>query len=203
MGLFGGTFNPPHNGHLNAALAARERFGLDRVVFIPAGRPPHKSASSLAPARDRLRMVRLLIAGHPGLELSDLEVRRSGPSFTIDTVRHMRRKFARRALFWIVGADTVPEIPTWHRWRALLRLIRFIVVARPGYPLRRLPGHASRFLPLSIPGTPAAASRLRRRIGHPPAGRTRGARAPLPRAVADYIRRRKLYAPGRSAVARA
>src|SRR6185503_8646514 len=99
LGLFGGTFNPPHAGHLSAALAARRAFGLARVVFIPAGRPAHKPADALAPARDRLRMVRLLIAGHPGLAVTDLELRRAGPSYTIDTVRALRRRFPRRPLF--------------------------------------------------------------------------------------------------------
>jgi len=187
------------------------------VVFIPAGRPAHKPADALAPARDRLRMVRLLIAGHPELAVTDLELRRAGPSYTIDTVRALRRRYPRRPLFWIVGADAVREIPTWHRWRTLVRMIRFIVVSRPGYPLRRLPGYAARFLPLAIEGSSAAASRLRRRLGSRPAGTGRGAAPPsalrpgaagpraagrgaaLPPAVAAYIRRHRLYARSRAA----
>jgi len=184
-------------GHLRAATQALRHFGLARVIFIPAGRPAHKPAASLAPARDRLRMVRLLIKGRPGLAVQDLELRRSGPSYTLDTVRAMRRRFPGRTLYWIVGADTVREIPTWHRWRTLLRLIRFIVVSRPGYSLTPLRGHASRFLPLPIRGTKASASRLRGRFARERSQRTpirTAGPAPLPRAIAAYIRRHGLYA---------
>lgn len=196
IGLFGGTFNPPHEGHLRAATEALRHFRLAQVIFIPAGHPVHKPAASLAPARDRLRMVRLLIKGHRGLTVQDLELRRAGPSYTVDTVRAFRRRYPGRTLYWIVGADTVREIPTWHRWRTLLRLIRFIVVSRPGYDLTPLRGHAARFLPLPIRGNAAAASRLR---GSLSTVRGRKARvrgtvpAPLPTEIAAYIRKHGLY----------
>lgn len=188
IGLFGGAFNPPHRGHLLAASEALRRLKLARVIFVPAGVPPHKARHDLAPARDRLRMVRLAVARHAGLGASDLEIRRRRVSFTIDTVRAFRRRLPGRELVFIVGADSVREIPTWHRWRELLASTRFAVVARPGHRLAALRGHADRFTLLKVMGVDCSASRLRGRLRRGLAvGRA------LPPAVRRYIRRRGLY----------
>ena len=92
IGLFGGTFNPIHFGHLRAALEVREGCGLDRVLLIPAAVPPHKESGALAAAADRLRMIELAVEGEPGITVSDVETRRGGPSYTVDTVRHFHRE---------------------------------------------------------------------------------------------------------------
>jgi nicotinate-nucleotide adenylyltransferase len=132
IGLFGGTFNPIHKGHLRAAAAVREGFGLDTVDLIPSAVPPHKASKDIAPAHHRLEMVRLAAAGLENMLVSDVELVRSGPSYTIDTVHHFRRKFDDDAkLFFIVGTDAFLEIDTWKNFEDLLRSISLIVMDRP------------------------------------------------------------------------
>lgn len=132
IGLFGGTFNPIHFGHLRAALEVREGFGLDRVYLIPAAVPPHKVQSGVAAAADRLRMIELAIAGASGMAVSDVETRRQGPSYTIDTVLHFRSELPAGAeIFLVVGWDAFIEIDTWKSFRKLMALVPVIVISRP------------------------------------------------------------------------
>jgi nicotinate-nucleotide adenylyltransferase len=132
IGLFGGTFNPIHFGHLRAALEVKEGCGLDQVLLIPAAVPPHKDSGALAAAVDRLRMIELAAEGEPGLAASDIEIRRGGPSYTVDTVRHFRRELpAGTDIFLIVGLDAFLEIDTWKSFRELLTLVPVIVISRP------------------------------------------------------------------------
>lgn len=133
LGLFGGTFNPIHVGHLRAAIEVREGFGLDEVILVPAATPPHKPATGLAPAADRLAMTRLAVRGLRGVSVSDAEIRRGGPSYTIDTVRRFLTASPPAAeLFLIVGLDAFFEIDTWKSYRELLALVPVIVIPRPG-----------------------------------------------------------------------
>ncbi len=132
IGLFGGTFNPIHNGHLWAATSVREGFGLDRVVLIPAAIPPHKRSKDVAPAADRLEMTRLSVAGRDHLVVSDVELVRSGPSYSIDTVRHfMERSVSQEQFFFIVGMDAFLEIDTWKHFEDLFMFVPMIVLNRP------------------------------------------------------------------------
>lgn len=139
LGLLGGTFNPIHNGHLAIAREVRDRLQLDRVLFIPAGDPPHKDDRSLAPAAARYEMVRLAIANTPSFALSDIEVRRKGKSYSIDTIRTLKQQLEPAAdLYFIIGLDAFLDI---HHWRApleLLQLCRFVVVPRQGLSYRSL-----------------------------------------------------------------
>ena len=132
IGLFGGTFNPIHFGHLRVAVEVRERFALDRVFFIQAALPPHKQPDGVADAPDRLAMTRMAVAGNDAFVLSTVELDRPGPSYTIDTVNHFRSILPAGATpFFILGLDAFLEINTWKSFRELLRLIPFIVMARP------------------------------------------------------------------------
>ncbi len=130
MGLFGGTFNPIHLGHLRGAEEIRESFGLTEVVFIPAAIPPHKEMKGMIDASHRLEMVRLAISKNPCFSISDIELKRSGKSYSIDTIRHFRR-IHQGPLFFILGADAFLEIETWREFQALFSLCHFIVMARP------------------------------------------------------------------------
>lgn len=133
IGLFGGTFNPVHRCHLEAAAYTRARLRLDRILFIPAGDPPHKAAGSLAPAGHRLRMVQLAIEGHPGLVASDIEMHRATKSYSIDTIHELQKTFGPDAeLFFLIGLDAFLELPTWKQAQDLLRVCHFIVLSRPG-----------------------------------------------------------------------
>jgi nicotinate (nicotinamide) nucleotide adenylyltransferase/ribosome silencing factor RsfS/YbeB/iojap len=140
IGLFGGTFDPIHNGHLQAARLVQRRFGLDRVFFVPAAVPPHKGRPDMAPARDRLRMTALTVAGRKSWTASPVELRAGGPSYSIRTIETMRRRFPRARLFFIVGADAFREIRTWREWESVLRRCVFIVMTRPGSRLNAAAG---------------------------------------------------------------
>ena len=130
--LFGGTFDPIHSAHVRVAEEARQVARLDKVLFIPAGHPPHKPANGIAPYEDRLRMVQLACEPYPGFVASRLE-EGEGPSYTIDTVRRVRKGLAPAdKLFFLIGADAFDEIETWHDWQELVRSVEFIVVTRPG-----------------------------------------------------------------------
>ena len=132
IGIFGGTFNPIHIAHLRAAVEIREGFGLDAVYLIPSASPPHKGTGDLAPAADRMAMVQMAIEGHDGLRASDIELKRQGPSFTIDTVCAFRRHLPEEAwLYLIMGLDAFLEIETWKSYQDLLHIIPLIVVNRP------------------------------------------------------------------------
>ena len=151
VGLLGGTFNPIHNGHVAIARQAREVLALDRVVLIPTGDPPHKPHENLAAAKDRFEMVRLAIASDRSLSISDVEVRRSGKSYTIDTIRLLQQEYGPDArLFFLIGLDAFLEFPTWRDPATLLTLCSFVVLSRPGLSFQALSG-----LPL-IPSIPHA-----------------------------------------------
>jgi nicotinate-nucleotide adenylyltransferase len=133
IGLFGGTFNPIHRGHLWAASEVKKRFRLDQIILIPAALPPHKKPGIVAGADDRLEMIQLATADLSGITVSDVELKRPGPSYTIDTVRHFKHTLADDCrIFLIMGLDAVLDIHTWKSYSKLLEQIELIVIARPG-----------------------------------------------------------------------
>jgi len=132
IGLFGGSFNPVHNGHLLIARAALEELALDRLVFIPAARSPFKPGQPLAPDASRLRWLRLALAGWTRCEVDPLEIERGGISYTIETVRRLRERHPGACLHWLLGADHLPTLPRWREAEELARLVGFAVVSRPG-----------------------------------------------------------------------
>ena len=132
IGLFGGTFNPIHRGHLWAASEVIKRFNLDQIYLIPAALPPHKTPGSVANAHDRLEMIHLAITDLSGLTVSDVELNRPGPSYTIDTVRYFKNTLSDYSrIYLIMGLDAFLEIDTWKSYAELLEQIAFIIMARP------------------------------------------------------------------------
>ncbi|HTP41831.1 MAG TPA: nicotinate-nucleotide adenylyltransferase [Nitrospiria bacterium] len=141
IGLLGGTFNPIHACHLTVADQVRQLMNLDRILFIPAGVPPFKAAA-LAPAADRLEMVKLAVEPHPWAEVSSIEIGRQGPSYTIDTVLALRREQPEDAYYFLIGADAFADIVGWRDYRRLLTMCEFVVINRPNrtfLSLRELP----------------------------------------------------------------
>ncbi len=139
VGVLGGTFNPVHNGHLAIARQTREALALERVVLIPTGDPPHKPQANLAAAKHRYEMVRLAIASDPALAISDVEVRRSGKSYTIDTIGLLQQEYGPETrLFFLIGLDAFLEFPTWRDPDRLLTLCSFVVLSRPGLSFKAL-----------------------------------------------------------------
>ncbi len=139
IGLFGGTFDPIHWGHLRSAEEVSETFGLDRVFFIPASIPPHKRGQTTTPVKDRLRMVRLAVSRNRRFAVSTAEITRPGVSYSIDTLRHFARKLRKGdSLYFIIGLDAFREIGTWKDFTELFSLCDFIVTSRPGTKDRNL-----------------------------------------------------------------
>ena len=194
IGLLGGTFNPVHEGHLSIAREALRLFALDSVWFIPCAVPPHKPVHDLASNADRLAMLRLAIAGEPRFEALDVEFNRPGKSYTLDTVRALQALHPGDAFAFIVGADTLPELPTWHRPLDLLPLVRIVSLARPGFvpdaaAIRLPPPWPERLLADLRTGEPLAVSsrEIRAKIAA-------GQPVPLvPESVLRYIEAHNLY----------
>jgi nicotinate-nucleotide adenylyltransferase len=187
LGLYGGSFDPVHCGHLLVAQAACEELALTRLYFIPAAQSPFKPGHAPAPAGERLRMLRLALAGRPNYEIDGQEIERGGTSFTIDTVRDYARRFPQAQLFYLIGADHVPTLPAWRESGELARCVEFVVIPRPGQPPVPLP---SPFRGRELGGFPLGVSssqvRSRVRAGLAIEGL-------VPEAVAEAIRNSKLY----------
>lgn len=191
IGLFGGTFDPVHLGHLRAAENAREALGLDRVALVPSATPPHR-ARPASSADDRLAMARLAAATHPCFEAWDLELRRRGPSYTVDTVSEVLAERPGDELVLLVGADTWPEMVTWRDPERLFSLVEVGVAERPGAPLPSVapPFPSARGVRLvDGPSLPISATAIRARVAE-----GRSIRYLVPDAVAAYVETRRLYA---------
>ena len=141
LGLYGGTFDPVHNGHLIGARDALEQCGLDAIVWIPCARSPHKVGAASAPASDadRLAMLRLALRGEKRFWVSPIELKRGGPSYAIETALEFRAALPGAELFWLIGADQLPKLATWHRATELKKLLTFLLLDRPGSKTSRLP----------------------------------------------------------------
>ncbi|QSR84723.1 nicotinate-nucleotide adenylyltransferase [Methylacidimicrobium sp. B4] len=133
LGLFGGSFDPIHHGHLISSWDALEQMHLDRVVFIPCALSPHKSDPPVAPGEERLAMIRRAVRGWPSFCFSDCELERGGPSYSVDTAEEMRRRFPTAELFWIIGSDQVKSLRSWRDYPRLGKLVTFLIVPRPRY----------------------------------------------------------------------
>jgi nicotinate-nucleotide adenylyltransferase len=190
IGLFGGTFDPIHMGHLRAAENAREALSLDSVHLIPAGAPPHRTGLKSSPL-DRYAMVALATSGHPAFVASDVEVQRQGPSYTVDTVTAMRTLYPTDELILIVGSDAFGEISSWKEHDRIFSMCRIAVVHRPGEVPRSemaLELTGERVYWVEAAGLPISATDVRRR-----ASEGRSVRYLVPDLVADYIGKRGLY----------
>jgi nicotinate-nucleotide adenylyltransferase len=196
IGILGGTFNPIHLGHLLVAQDALEQMALDRVKFIPSATPPHKTAEVLASERDRLQMIRLAIRGNDRFEVDDIEIRRGGKSYSVDTLVELRRRDPKADFYFIIGADSLRELHLWREAQRVVRLCTFVTVPRPGFEARpvvdrrldaasrkRLRQHVLRGHPCDI-----ASREIRSRVAS-----GRSIRYLVPDAVTEYIRRQRLY----------
>ena len=187
LGLFGGSFDPVHSGHLLVAQAACEEIALTRLFFIPAAQSPFKPQAAPAPAAERLRLLRLALAGQNQYEVDEQEISRGGTSFTIDTVRGYAARFPQAQLFYLIGADHVPSLTAWRDAEELARMVEFIVIPRPGQRSSPMPPP---FCGRELAGWPlgVSSSEIRSRIkqGRPLTGL-------VPDAVAEAIRNSGLY----------
>ncbi len=188
IGILGGIFDPIHNGHLATANLARETFGLDKILFIPAGSPAHKSAPN-ANSKHRLAMLKLGIGTTPGFEIWQGELHRKGPSYTVDTLKELKNRYHETPLYFIIGSDNLREIPLWHNYRTILNLAVFCVAHRPGHSMCVPPELASiRLKEFPGPGWNLSSTKVREYLsdGH-------SCHFMLPSKVIDYIREHGLY----------
>jgi len=199
IGVLGGTFDPPHVGHLWLATLAADAIGLDRVLFMPAAQPPHKGGQLVTRATDRLLMTRLAIAGNPVFELCTIEMERPGPSYTVDSILELENLYGADArLVLLMAADSLAQIDTWREPDRLLELVEWAVGPRPGSPPpersaleSRFGELASRIHLLTGPSLDLSSSEIRRRVaaGH-------AIRYLVPRGVEELITERGLYRRG-------
>ncbi len=187
LGLFGGSFDPVHLGHLLVAEAAREELNLTRLFFIPAAQSPFKPGSQPAPGKLRAAMLRLALAGRSWCEVDEQELQRGGISYTVDTIKAYAAKFPGAKLFYLIGADHVAQLPQWRDSGELAKLAEFVVIPRPGQSDTAFPapfrGHYLRGFPLGV-----SSSQIRRRVQD---GLPIGHLTPPP--VAEAIANNRLY----------
>ena len=196
LGIYGGSFDPIHLGHLLLAETCRETCSLDDVWFLPCANPPHKPEGSLTPGKQRVEMIELAIAGHPGFGVCRSELERSGPSFTVDTLRQLHRQYPAKELFFLMGADSLADLPLWREPQAILELAQIVAVNRghrapPDLDLltKELGSLVQdRIQLITMPAIDISATELRQRIQN-----HRSTRYRVPRAVEAYIAQQGLY----------
>jgi nicotinate-nucleotide adenylyltransferase len=187
LGIFGGSFDPVHLGHMLVAQAAREELELTRLFFVPAAESPFKPGRALSPPEDRLRLLRLALAGQPWCEVDGQEIQRGGISYTVDTLRDYARRFPEAQLFYLIGADHVPKLPQWRDAGELARWAEFVVIPRPGQATLPFPAPFRGRLLAGVPvGISSSQIRARVKAGLP-VGHL------VPASVAEAIGNNRLY----------
>lgn len=194
-GILGGTFDPPHVGHLVIAEEARQKLDLSEVLFVPAREPPHKRGEPVSPLQDRIEMLRLALEGYPHFFLSLVEANRPGPSYTVDTIRILRDTFgAGTELYFIMGMDSLAALPTWQEPSKLIELCHLAVLRRPGYSAdmdeleKRIPGLKSQVEFIPAPELEISSSDLQSRVRM-----GLSIQDMVPDCVAEYISDHHLY----------
>lgn len=186
IGILGGTFDPVHNGHMYLAEKICKRLSLDKLIFIPTYIPPHKKGAKVTQARHRYNMLKLAVSGSKIFKLSDMEIKRKGRSYSVETLRRLSRRYGRTAeFFFITGSDSLGELYKWKNLEEILKLCKFVVVERPGFETREPP---EGLIYIKVKAKDISATEIRNRIktARRPAGL-------LPRMVERYIYRNKLY----------
>jgi nicotinate-nucleotide adenylyltransferase len=162
VGILGGTFDPPHKGHIAIAQAALKELGLVKVIFVPANIPPHKIKQPLAPAKDRLGMLQLAVGDNPDFEISTVELDRPWPSYTVDTLAEFRAIHPEDELFLLIGADNVSEIETWHEPERIVKFATLAAANRPNFVPHG--AYADKVVYFEMPPTAISSTEIRERI---------------------------------------
>lgn len=186
FGIFGGSFNPVHLGHLLVSEDIREKLKLDKIIFIPSFDPPHKK--NLLPFHQRYKMLKMAIENNRHLAISDIEKRRCGKSFTVDTLRELKKSYPRVQLYFVMGIDQYIELATWKEPEKLFRYARIVVISRPGFRAQKFKDQRPIFL--DVIKIDIASAQIRKRIRQ-----NLSVRYMLPESVWHYIIKNKLYQP--------
>ncbi|MCS7166211.1 MAG: nicotinate-nucleotide adenylyltransferase [Gemmatales bacterium] len=188
IGIFGGTFDPVHLGHLIIAEQAREQAQLHQVWFVPACQPPHKLDLNLTHFEHRYQMLRMAVAGHDAFVVSDVERRLPTPNYTVQTLRHLHQQHPGEEWFLLLGGDSVVEFPSWYQPEVIAQLAQLLVVARPGYPVAEDLVRQYRAQLVAAPMIEISSTDIRQRVRQ-----GRSIRYLVPRAVECYILEHRLY----------
>ncbi|MDD2680314.1 MAG: nicotinate-nucleotide adenylyltransferase [Candidatus Omnitrophica bacterium] len=185
IGILGGTFNPVHLGHLILAEEAREKLGLEKIIFVPANLPPHKDNGDIAASSSRLRMLKLAIKGNKYFAVSDIEIKRQGRSYTIDTLKEFKRKYPADELYFIIGSDLLKYLDDWKDLAEINKMVKFVAATRPGYPLEKIPAYIQT---LGIRAVDVSGFEVHRCIKE-----NKSFRYLVPESVFNYINKKWLY----------
>lgn len=189
IGLFGGTFNPIHIGHLIMAQETAEAFQFEKVLLIPSANPPHKSSAEVISAIHRFEMVQLAIANHPLFEISDVEYQRKGKSYTVDTIQYFRKSYSPDELHWIVGGDAILDLHLWKNPKTILENCRLIATTRPGFDVTKIKKiYQDQIRFIEITNIDISSTQIRKRIKE-----KKSIRYYLPNVVEQYIQKHHLY----------
>ncbi|MBN1914158.1 MAG: nicotinate-nucleotide adenylyltransferase [Candidatus Omnitrophica bacterium] len=185
IGILGGTFNPVHIGHLILAEEAREKLALDKIIFVPAYLPPHKDNAQIVSAKHRYAMLRLATKTNRSFLVSGIEIKRAGRSYTIDTLKDLKKIYPEDELSFIIGSDLLNYLEEWKDLREIIEMVKFIVATRPGYPLEKIPSYIKT---VAIRAVDISAFEVRQAVKE-----GRSFRYLVPEAVCKYIINNRLY----------
>jgi nicotinate-nucleotide adenylyltransferase len=196
IGVLGGTFDPVHLGHIGMADEARKALDLAEVIFVPAGQPVGKSTRRVTPAEQRIEMLRLAIIGRPYLKISFMEIERPGPSYTVDTLDALRKRYGGKAeIYFILGWDSLAQLPEWHEPGRIVEMCSLVAVPRPGYPRpdvkileKTVPDISKKLVYIDEPNLDISAMAIREK-----AARGEPVDHLVPGLVAEYIKKHRLY----------
>lgn len=188
IGILGGTFDPIHLGHLHLAKKVRDKLSLDKVIFIPTNLPPHKKNIKVTQARHRYNMVKLAIENYKRFEVSGVELKRKGRSYSVETLKHFRKRYGASAeIFFITGSDSLIDIDKWKSFKRILRLCKFVVVKRPRFKIRDILGE---FIAFDIDAKDISSTKIRDKTKN----RQRIEKF-VPKKIEKYIQMHNLYVP--------
>ena len=185
IGILGGTFNPIHIGHLILAEEVKDRLKLDKIIFVPTNIPPHKQSSDIISAKERYKMIRLAIKTNKDFSVSDIEIKRGGISYTIQTIQEFKRIYPKDQLYFITGSDLLKYLDEWKDLNQILEMVNFVVATRPGYPLEMIPPYMKT---LEIRAVDISGFQIREYIKE-----KRSIRYLVPENVLRYINKKGLY----------
>lgn len=189
IGILGGTFDPVHNGHIYLAEKVSRKLGLSKIIFIPAYLPPHKKGLKVTSAGRRYAMLKIALRGRKRFSISDVEIKRKGRSYSVETLRYFRKRYGPKAdIFFITGSDSLRELGRWKNLKEILGLCKFVIVKRPGFGIKKAP---EGFILLDINAKDISARDIRKRLGS-----GKPISSLVPGRIKQYIYRYKLYRAG-------
>jgi nicotinate-nucleotide adenylyltransferase len=189
IGILGGTFDPIHLGHLVLAEQVKEKLQLDQVIFMPSASPPHKTKRKLSSAKDRFQMTKLALENNPTFLVSDIELNRGGLSYTVDTLKQLKKQYPDSEIYFLTGSDVLNEIQTWKDPEQIYKLVKVVIAIRPGFDSFDSKNHfAKKSIIVPITGIDISSTQIRERVK-----KKQSIKYLVPAKVEEYIKKKKLY----------